>query len=318
MSELIYKIRVNRPCRLFIDNEEIMVLEESKLATITLPEGKYLRKVVAVDDDTIYDEAVLALSGTSKLEDLDLTEFEEARRVAFPKDGVQIGNLLYKINENGVSVYSTNKDSVEIVIPAQIKFTNYLYKVTSIENYAFQCCFSLASITIPNSVTSIGNYAFGGCSITSITIPDSVTSIGDHAFYECSSLTSITIPNSVTSIVDQAFLGCTSLTSINIPNSVTSIGNGAFYGCSSLISITIPSSVTSLGKHAFSHCALTSITIPNSVTSIGKYAFNNCKSLGVITYHGTKEQWEKTNLDKEWRTGSAVKSIHCTDGDVEL
>ena len=114
---------------------------------------------------------------------------------------------------------------------------------------------------IPNSVTSIGNYAFSSCeSLTSVEIPNSVTSIGDHAFYSCSNLTSVEIPNSVTSIGDEAFRTCDSLRSIEIPNSVTSIGNSAFYGCDSLTSIEIPNSVTSIGDKAFAVCdSLTSV-----------------------------------------------------------
>ena len=142
----------------------------------------------------------------------------------------------------------------------------------------------LTSYTIPNSVTSIDSWAFGGCSsLTSITIPNSVTRIGEYAFCDCSSLTSITIPNSVTSIERYAFNHCSSLTSITIPNSVTSIGERVFEGCSSLTSITIPNSVTSIGEYAFADCSsLTSITIPNSVTSIGLYAFSGCSSLKSI------------------------------------
>ena len=121
------------------------------------------------------------------------------------------------------------------------------------------------STTIPNSVTSIGEWAFGGCrSLTTITIPNSVTSIGDGAFSGCKSLTSITIPNSVTSIGEYAFDGCKALTSITIPNSVTSIGKSAFYDCKALTSITIPNSVTSIGSDAFDSCdKLTSVTIEN-------------------------------------------------------
>ncbi len=139
----------------------------------------------------------------------------------------------------------------------------------------------LTKYTIPNSVTSIGEGAFWGCSsLKSITIPNSVTSIGEYAFGDCSSLTSITIPNSVTSIGYEAFKGCSSLTSITIPNSVTSIGIGAFEGCSSLTNITIPNSVKSIGNSAFKGCSnLTSITIPNSVTEIGGSAFLDCSSL---------------------------------------
>ena len=145
------------------------------------------------------------------------------------------------------------------------------------------------STIIPNSVTSIGNYAFFSCSsLTSITIPNSVTSIGDDAFYGCSGLTNITIPNSVTSIGNYAFSYCSGLTNITIPNSVTSIGNHAFFSCSSLTSITIPNSVASIGNYAFFSCSsLTSITIPNSVTSIGDSAFKGCMSLHSVRIMAT-------------------------------
>ena len=137
------------------------------------------------------------------------------------------------------------------------------------------------SITIPNTVTSIGESAFRWCtSLTSITIPNSVTAIGEYAFYRCRSLTSISIPNSVTSIGESAFSGCSSLTSISIPNSVKSIEGFTFYGCSSLTSITIPNSVTSIERWTFNGCSsLTSISIPNSVTSIGDDAFHGCNNL---------------------------------------
>ena len=96
----------------------------------------------------------------------------------------------------------------------------------------------MTSLTIGNSVTSIGYGAFGNCSgLTSVTIPNSVTSIGRWAFYECSGLTSVTIPNSVTSIGVNAFRSCTGLTSVTIPNSVTSIGEAAFHRCGGLTRI---------------------------------------------------------------------------------
>ena len=142
------------------------------------------------------------------------------------------------------------------------------------------------SITIPESVTSIGGGAFAGCSnLVSITIPESVTKIGVRAFYGCSSLTYITIPEGVTSIGGSTFDGCSSLTSITIPEGVTSIGGSTFDGCSSLVSITFAgnSQLTSIGSSAFCNCSsLTSITIPESVTKIGNYAFEGCTSLKEV------------------------------------
>ena len=155
--------------------------------------------------------------------------------------------------------------------------------ITAIPNSAFEIC-DITSITIPDSVTSIGDGAFAGCSLlTSITIPDSVTSIGWGAFRSCRSLTNITIPDSVTSIGESAFTWCSSLTSVTIPNSVTSIRKETFHGCTSLTSVTIPDSVTSIGYEAFYKCtSLTSVTIPKSVTNIESWAFAGCSSLASV------------------------------------
>ena len=124
-------------------------------------------------------------------------------------------------------------------------------------------------ITLKDGTVSISGKAFANCSgLTSITIPNSVHTIGDERFvspfYYCSGLTSITLPDSITCIKNGAFSGCSSLTSITIPDSVTSIEYDAFERCSSLTSVTIPDSVTSIGEWAFAYCSgLTSITITN-------------------------------------------------------
>ena len=173
-------------------------------------------------------------------------------------------------------LYLNGEEVKDLVIPNS---------VTSIGSYAFYNFDALTSVTIGNSVTSIGSYAFYKCSgLTSVTIGNSVKSIGSSAFYGCSGLTSVTIGNSVTSIGYGAFEGCSGLTSVTIPNSVTSIGEQAFDGCSGLTSVTIGNSVTSIGDYAFYKCSgLTSVTIPNSVTSIGSYAFEGCSSLTSVT-----------------------------------
>ena len=162
-----------------------------------------------------------------------------------------------------------------------IKFSNYASNPLYYAHHLYINGVEVKDLVIPNSVTSIGDKAFYGCSgLTSVTIPNSVTTIGEYAFYGCSGLTSVTIPNSVTSIESDAFSGCSSLTSVTIPNSVNSIGSGAFYDCSGLTSVTIPNSVTSIGVDAFSYCSgLTSVTIPNSVATIGYEAFYGCSGL---------------------------------------
>ena len=161
----------------------------------------------------------------------------------------------------------------------------------------------ITDLVIPDSVTSIGNLAFLGCSsLTSITIPDGVTSIGNSAFSGCSNLTSVAIGHSVTSIGDSAFRGCSNLTGITIPNSVTSIGESAFSGCSSLTSVTIPNSVTSIGDSAFYGCSsLTSITIPDSVTSIGDSAFSRCSSLAIFAEAEAKPSGWNSNWNPDNR-----------------
>ena len=168
--------------------------------------------------------------------------------------------------------------------------------VTSIGVSAFSLCTGLISVTIENGVTSIGEGAFFGCNgLTSFTIPDSVTSIGEDAFSLCTGLISFTIGNSVTSIGGSAFSDCTGLTSITIPDSVTSIELNTFSGCTGLTNITIPDSVTSIGAEAFSGTSLTSITIPAGVAEISENAFDSTQ-LADIYYSGTEKEWKNINI----------------------
>jgi hypothetical protein len=193
--------------------------------------------------------------------------------------------------------YTTNADGVSVTITGYTGFSN--------------------NVAIPGtldglSVVSIGTNAFEGMSITNVTIPDSVTNIGNSAFYDCMDLYSVAIGNGVISIGESAFsgedsdfgyyeysIGCP-LTSVTIPDSVVIIGAGAFYGCNSLTNVIFGNSVASIGISAFSGewntydgdnppdsvpkgCPLTSVTIPNSVTNIESDAFFGCTSLTNIT-----------------------------------
>ena len=207
-----------------------------------------------------------------------------------------------------------NYVSGNVVIPDTVAYNGTTYNVTELRpildssSYSyygsFESCSGLISVTIPNSVTTIGTFAFAYCSgLTSVTIPNSVTTIGDWAFYGCSGLTSITIPNSVTTIGDYAFLNCRGLTSVTIPNSVTTIGNNAFGFVKNIIyngtatgspwgALSSQNNFVEDGFVYFDNTKTTllayigsdtNVIIPNSVTTIGYGAFYGCVDLTSVT-----------------------------------
>ena len=138
-----------------------------------------------------------------------------------------------------------------------------------------------SEVEIGEGVTKIGNNAFNQSAVKTVTISNTVTSIGSEAFWGCDKITDLIIPDSVTSIGVSAFEGCSSLTSVVLSESITSISDKLFSGCS-LTDITIPNSVTEIGKSAFYLCDITSITIPENVTLIHGYAFGWCENLKTV------------------------------------
>jgi len=218
---------------------------------------------------------LFTITEMTSVTNLTVTGIIDAQDFKFMRDGI---TKLTVLNISGVTIQAYNGSGGTSTINS--------YPTNEMPAQAFYYRKSLTNVSIPNSVTSIGENVFCNCSgLKSIIIPNSVTSIGIMAFSYCSGLTNITIPNSVITIGDWTFGFCSGLTSITIGNSVTSIGNYAFHGCSLyLTSITIPNSVTAIGDWAFGYCSgLKSITIPNSVTSIGDQAFRGCSGLTSIT-----------------------------------
>lgn len=185
-----------------------------------------------------------------------------------------LDGVLFNKNQTSLVLFPVGKSGV-YTIPNS---------VTSIGTWAFYSS-KLSGVTIPSSVTSIGNSSFFFCRlITDLTIPNSVKSIGNDAFGSSSGLVSIVIPNSVTSIGNSAFAYCTGLTSVILSNSITEIANSTFDHCTKLSNIIIPNSVKTIGTNAFQNSGLNeTLIIPNSVTTIGDWAFMSCYSLKGIT-----------------------------------
>lgn len=204
----------------------------------------------------------------------------------FEVDGLYY-NVVSTYDLTAEVTYGDNRNNTysgDVVIPETAVYKGRTLRVIGIGGGAFQNCSSLASVVLPNSVTSIGGGAFYGCSsLTSVVLPNGVTTIGMSAFQECSSLASVVIPNSVTSIGADAFEGCSTLASVELPNSLTTIETAAFENCSSLVSVVLPNGVTAIGDETFRGCSsLASMVLPNSVTTIGWCTFYGCSSLTSV------------------------------------
>lgn len=202
---------------------------------------------------------------------------------------VEVDGIYYKLDQTEQTAQVTSgpegvKYSGHVAIPSSIIYDGITYPVTSIGMFAFDNCYDLTSVEIPNSVTTIIVGAFAWCTgLTSIEIPNSVDRIPTAALQSCTSLKSIVIPNSVKWIAGNSFMYCSSLTSVVLPNSLFEIGSGAFEACSSLTSIDIPNSVELLGFRAFASCSnLATVTLGTGLQEIRAEAFADCTALNVI------------------------------------
>lgn len=241
-----------------------------------------------------------------------------------PSDG-----LSFTLNDAGTEykVCGNNESDTHIIIPP-------IYNgipVTSIDGYGF-ASETMKTITIPDSIKSIGQGAFSQCpNLESVTLPNGITEIPENTFFNCPNLTNVTIPNSVTSIGEQAFWCCTKLDNVILPNNITSIGEEAFYSCESLSSITIPDSMTYIEYRSFYDCRnLKTVILPDSIkeikgsaffgcvrleqlylgkglTDIHGVAFGNCNKLSVIYYSGSSLDW--ANVINEGLDGTIYFNI---------
>ena len=209
------------------------------------------------------------------------------------------------ISANTINTYAFTNSSVSdsIVITANT-ISGYAFYNTSAKDVSM------------SATTGIGEYAFANASsLSSITIPNTVKSIGASVCQNCTSLTSITIPNSVSVISNNAFYGCRNATVLSIGTGVTSIGSSAFYGCSGLTSVNIPNNVTSIGNSAFYNCTgITSVTMGTNIGNIGNNAFTYCTSLSSITCNATTPPTLGSNV---FYGASNLTTIYVPSANVE-
>ena len=215
--------------------------------------------------------------------------------IAYAYDA-EIDGLWYNLNTNKLTAevtyrdyynrcYNTNWKYLNVTIPATVTCNGIIYTVTSIGDNAFNSCYILKSVQLPNTIKSIGKSAFEGCwELNNVIIPDSVNTIGDAAFQNCNKLYSIEIPNCVTEMGEYVFYGCDHLTFVRIHGTIHEIKPYSFALCNRLSSIVIPNTVERIGYYAFWYCSmLTFIEIPYSITTITSNAFADCNRLTTIT-----------------------------------
>ena len=161
----------------------------------------------------------------------------------------------------------------------------YFTGLTSIASGAFEDCFSLRSVALPNGIATIGSSAFYDCyNLASLNLPEGLTSIGEYAFYDCRSLVNLDFPDGIAAMGNYVCSNCSSLSQVHLPLGITAIGDHAFDSCSSLTCIDIPVGVKKIGGWAFISCTkLAEVTMHEEITTIGSTAFSDCNKLTSVT-----------------------------------
>ena len=225
---------------------------------------------------------------------------EAAKNFAFIAEGQAGPSLTWKLSNDGVlsffgsgAMYNWTSSEPAPWYPYRSRITQVrLVKVTTVGDYAFRGCSKLSSASFPSDLTYLGARAFGSCSSLAAVYwaaPNStnVTEIPEACFSGCTALQSFTIPKKCAVIGQGAFSGCDALTTVSFPegSALTTVGKRAFYSCDNLKNISLPEGVTSLGDEAFYNCkSLTSFPLPSTLTSLGASCFSGCSGVtGVVT-----------------------------------
>jgi type II secretory pathway pseudopilin PulG len=300
-----------------LGNEYSLVVEDSEIIFgATAPDvyvydtngTVYYAKGFKEGNNIIYSQILIADSTVVEPENPNDWIFDSATGVITGYTGPDVETLIVPNSINKVAVTEIRGNNYKgIVLDKLIKNINISSGIEKIGISAFGESSNVQSITIPNTVTIIDDYAFLNCQVlTDITIPNSVTSIGSSAFQACKSLTSIVIPENIKGLNTRVFFNCPMLKNVTLPNSITSISSDAFNYCTSLENITLPNKLDYIGYCAFYSCtSLKNITIPNSVTEIYNNSFQSCPNLTLITLNMAENlvsgsKWGATNATIVW------------------
>lgn len=290
----------------------------SALSSITIPESvtyigaqflqgceKLSKIIYNAENATLGEDDILHLNAFDyPLPSLQTIEIGED--VKFIQEGAFCRNY---DNFKEVIFKATNcADCSGPIFPQNLKTVAIDDNIKRIPNYLFAKCYTLSSLTLPDAVESIGDYAFSGCGFSSLYLPDSVNSIGDYAFSSCYNLQDIRFGNSINHIGKYVFRECGGLCSISLPTYFTSIKEGMFYGCYSLKNVSLGNSIKSIEPNAFSWSGLSDIKLPDSVVIIGEEAFSRCNYLKTINLPKSITSIGKDAFSETWVTTVNIES----------
>lgn len=330
------------------DNDETLYFDKVKSGSVKLGSS------VIPDYETVLYSwiATVAVVREVRMTDIDC-EIKDGESIDFTAGNCEAG-CLFEIKEDGVTVtvvsLKQNKcldfvsngdgtcavsgigsvDDTDIVIPEKSPYGD---TVTKIAENAFYGQTEIETVTLPESITEIGNGAFSGCGGIDVKIKDldkwcavdfagetsNPMNAGGLLYVDGISAEHIEIPALYTEVKKYTFCGCTGLKSVTIHDSVTKIGDGAFSGCTGIEAVVLPDNTAAVGSSAFENCAnLASVTIYNDEIHIGSKAFGNCRKLTVIQFNGEAEHWQYYTVKADdWDVNTGSYTVQCTDGAVQ-
>jgi hypothetical protein len=254
---------------------------------VILPQTFESGFTVQFDTETETGSRIISSSATFARNSINYGNTAFDHNVTYVKTVPALNEILYTTTDE--SVLSTSISGlVSNTYENGVGIMSFDHVITSIPNYSFRQKHTLKSISLPESVETIGRLAFNMSeSLTTVVLREGITKLENSAFAACEALSEITLPNSLCELEDGVFYECSSLTQINIPSNIEDIPDGTFSGCRALTSFTLPEGILSIGEGAFYACRISELDIPESVVSIGSGAFSGCLSLSSITIHAS-------------------------------